>query len=145
MKKKIIIILIGVFLVVSLGVYFIGIKSHVKINTSKDITLTIKEGTLTNEKVTLILTNNSEKNISYGNPYQLEVKRFDGWHRIIKNPAFTLEAYVVYPKGSTEIEVNLKNIYGKLKKGTYRIIKNISYENEKDNFEDFNIAVEFKI
>ncbi len=142
MKKKIIIILVGVFLIVSLGIYFIVIKSHVKINTSKDITLTIKEDTLTNEKVTLILTNNSDNNILYGNPYQLEIKRFDGWHRIIKNPAFTLEAYGVYPKGSTEIEVNLKNIYGKLKKGTYRIIKNIRYENEEKSF---NLAVEFNI
>ncbi len=142
MKKKIIIILIGVFLTVCLGFYFIVIKSHVKINNLKDITLTIKEDTLTNEKVTLILTNNSDKNISYGNPYQLEIKRFDGWHRIIKNPAFTLEAYIVYPKGSTEIEVNLKNIYGKLKKGTYRIIKNIRYENEEKSF---NVASEFTI
>lgn len=142
MKKKIIIILVGVFLIVSLGIYFIVIKSHVKINNLKDITLTIKEDTLTNEKVTLILTNNSDKNISYGNPYQLEIKRIDGWHRIIKNPAFTLEAYRVYPKGSTEIEVNLKNIYGKLKKGTYRIIKKIRYEDEEKSF---NLAVEFKV
>ena len=46
----------------------IGNKSDIKISQN-DVTMTIKDGTLTNSGATLILTNNSDKNFQYGNPY----------------------------------------------------------------------------
>ena len=47
----------------------IGNKSDIKISQN-DVTMTIKDGTLTNKSVTLVLTNNSDKNFQYGNPYE---------------------------------------------------------------------------
>ena len=37
--------------------------------------MTIKDETLTNKSATLFLTNNSDKNFQYGNPYEIEIKK----------------------------------------------------------------------
>ena len=55
-------------------------------------------------------------------------------------PAFQLSA-----RENKEIEINWENGYGKLAKGTYRIIKGIDYEYEEGKYETFNVAVEFNI
>ena len=55
-------------------------------------------------------------------------------------PVFQLSA-----KESKEIELDWENGYGKLTEWTYRIIKEIDYEYEKEKYETFNIAVEFNI
>ncbi len=55
-------------------------------------------------------------------------------------PAFPLSS-----KESKEIELDWENGYGKLAKGTYRIIKGIDYEYEEGKYKSFNIAVEFTI
>ena len=67
MKKTILIILCGVMVLGLTGCgkpkneLDIGSKSNIKISQN-DVTMTIKEGTLTNKSATLVLTNNSEKN-----------------------------------------------------------------------------------
>ena len=122
----------------------IGNKSDIKISQNDDI-MTIKEGTLTNKSATLILTNNSDKNFQYGNPYEIEIKKDGEWHKINVELNFTLPAFHLLPKESKEIELNWENEYGKLSKGTYRIIKGINYEYEEGKYKSFNVAVEFII
>ncbi len=90
----------------------IGEISDIEVSISNDISMAIKGGTLTNKGATIIITNNSDKDFIYGNPYEIEIKK-DG--------------------------------YGKLASGTYRVIKIINYEFEEDNYQTFNIAVEFNI
>ena len=107
--------------------------------------MTIKEGTLTNKSATLVLTNNSAKNFQYGTPYEIEIKKDGEWHHINVELDFTMPAYGIKPGESNEIEINWKHGYGKLAKGTYRIIKEIDYEYEEGKYETFNVAVEFTI
>ena len=52
----------------------IGNKSDIKISQN-DVIMTIKDKTLTNKGATIVLTNNSDKNFQYGNPYELEIKK----------------------------------------------------------------------
>lgn len=151
MKKVFLIILLCGFL--SLGVsgcwksgkgLDIGSKSDIKI-MQNDVIMTIKEGTLTNKGATLILTNNSDKNLQYGNPYEIEIKKDGKWHKINVELYFNLPAFQLLPKESKEIELNWEDGYGKLTKGEYRIIKDIDYEYEEGRYESFYIAVEFTI
>ena len=107
--------------------------------------MTIKDETLTNKSATLFLTNNSDKNFQYGNPYEIEIKKDGEWHKINVELNFTLLALQLSPKESKEIELDWENEYGKLAKGTYRIIKGIDYEYEEGKYETFNVAVEFNI
>ena len=122
----------------------IGNKSDIKISQN-DVIMTIKEGTLTNKSATLILTNNSDKNFQYGTPYEIEIKKDGEWHKINVELYFTMPAFQLSAKENKEIEINWENGYGKLEKGTYRIIKGIDYEYEEGKYKSFNIAVEFTI
>ena len=122
----------------------IGNKSDIKISQN-DVIMTIKEGTLTNKSATLILTNNSDKNFQYGNPYEIEIKKDGEWHKINVELNFTMPVFQLSARENKEIEINWENGYGKLAKGTYRIIKGINYEYEEGKYKSFNIAVEFTI
>ena len=122
----------------------IGNKSDIKISQN-DVTMIIKDGTLTNNGATLILTNNSDKNFQYGTPYEIEIKKDGEWHKINVELNFTMPAFQLSARENKEIEINWENGYGKLAKGTYRIIKGINYEYEEGKYKSFNIAVEFTI
>ena len=122
----------------------IGNKSNIKISQN-DVIMTIKEGTLTNKSATLVLTNNSDKNFRYGNPYEIEIKKDGEWHKINVELNFDIPAFQLPSKESKEIELNWENGYGNLATGTYRIIKGIDYEYEEGKYKSFNIAVEFTI
>ncbi len=122
----------------------IGNKSDIKVSQN-DVVMTIKEGTLTNKSATLVLTNNSAKKIQYGTPYEIEIKKDGKWHKINVELDFNQPAFQLSSKESKEIELDWENGYGKLAKGTYRIIKGIDYEYEEGKYETFNVAVEFNI
>lgn len=122
----------------------IGNKSDIKVSQN-DVIMTIKDGTLTNKSATLVLTNNSDKNFQYGNPYEIEIKKDGEWHKINVELNFNLPAFHLSAKESKKIELNWENEYGKLAEGTYRIIKGIDYEYEEGKYETFNVAVEFTI
>ena len=122
----------------------IGNKSDIKISQN-DVIMTIKEGTLTNKSATLVLTNNNDKNFQYGNPYEIEIKKDGEWHKINVELNFDMPAFQLLSKESKEIELDWENGYGKLAKGTYRIIKGIDYEYEEGKYETFNVAIEFTI
>ena len=151
MKKTILTILLCGIMVLGMtgcgkqkNEFDIGNKSDIK-NSQNDVIMTIKEGTLTNKSATLVLTNNSDKNFQYGNTYEIEIKKDGEWHKINVELNFTLPAFHLLPKESKEIELNWENEYGKLSKGTYRIIKGINYEYEEGKYKSFNVAVEFTI
>ena len=151
MKKTILTILLCGILVLGMtscgkqkNEFDIGNKSDIKISQN-DVIMTIKEGTLTNKSVTLVLTNNSGKNFQYGNPYEIEINKDGEWHKINVELYFTLPIFELSAKESKEIELDWENSYGKLAKGTYRIIKEIDYEYEEGKYETFNVAVEFNI
>mgnify|MGYP003541058160 FL=1 len=151
MKKTILTILLcGIMVLVMAGCekqkneFDIGDKSNIKISKN-DVIMTIKEGTLTNKSATLVLTNNSDNNFQYGNPYEIEIKKDGEWHKINVKLDFTVPAFQLSARENKEIEINWENGYGKLTEGTYRIIKEIDYEYEKEKYETFNVAVEFNI
>lgn len=122
----------------------IGKKTDIQ-NFQHDVSLYIKEGTLTNTGATLVLTNNSDKDFQYGNPYEIEIKKDGEWHKINAKLNFTLPAYSLKSGETKEIELSWEHGYGKLSNGTYRIIKDIDYEKEDVIFEKFSLAVEFSI
>ena len=151
MKKTILTILLcGVMVLGMTGCgkqkneFDIGNKSDIKISQN-DVIMTIKEGTLTNKSATLVLTNHSDKNFQYGSPYEIEIKKDGEWHKINVELNFDMPAFQLLSKESKEIELDWENEYGKLAKGTYRIIKGIDYEYEEGKYETFNVAIEFTI
>lgn len=151
MKKTILTILVCGFMVLGLtgcgsetNKFDIGNKSDIQI-VEKGVSLSIKEDTLTNTGATLILKNDSDVDVEYGNPYEMEIKKDGEWHKINVELNFTLPAFILKSKETKELELNWENGYGKLASGNYRIIKSIDVEKEDGNFDTFYVSAEFTI
>lgn len=113
--------------------------------TENDVSLSIKENTLTTSSATLILKNNSNTEIQYGNSYEIEIKHNKKWYKLDGEMYFTLPLFFLEPNKTVELEVNWEYGYKKLKKGTYRIIKEIKIEKGNNTFDSFYVAAEFTI
>lgn len=151
MKKTILTILLcGVMFLgitgcgISINKFEVGEKSNTEVK-NEEVSLSIKEETLTKKGATLILKNNGTMDYQYGAPYEIEIKQNGDWHKINIAIDFDSIAYDLKVGETKEIDLNWENTYGKLSSGTYRIIKSINYKNDDNKYHSFNIAVEFTI
>ena len=133
MRKKVWII-VGILIVV-IGIIAIGVwqghSNNQKMNQVDGVSIKIKEGTLTNTGATIIITDTTNKDYSYGEPYRIDKKENGKWReapKVIKDAFFNEPAYL--PDENNEIvrEINWEWIYGKLKPGTYRFVTDASDE-----------------
>lgn len=111
-------------------------------NSIDNVTIEIKEKTLSKVGATIIITDKNEKPYSYGEWYRIDKKEDGKWKMvtpIIKDVAFTLIAHTVRNDGTLEQKIDWSKIYGELESGEYRLVKDI-YENGYKYF-----GVEFTI
>lgn len=120
----------------------VGNKSDIQISQS-DISLSVKDGTLKNTGVTLILKNDSNKLLRYDEVYKIEIKQNNEWHKINVELYFNEPLWGVEQNKSQELELKWEGSYGRLAKGEYRIIKEVYFENESE--QKFYISAEFTI
>lgn len=141
MKK----ILINIF-IFSMYFMLIGCESKSKIEiveiAETGVSLSIKEDTLTPTSTTLILKNDSNSDIHYGNGYHIEEKKDEGWYYENIELVTTMPLMTLSPNTSIELEYNWENIYGKLSSGEYRIVKEY---NLGDSQNDYYVVAEFII
>lgn len=136
-KRKKIILLIGILLIIVIAVFHS--ISAPKVTTIDNVSMTIKNRTLSNKQATIVITNKSKKKCSFGEEYVIEKKICGKWFKIKEKNSdiwWELVGYEVLPNESEEFKINWTTIYGKLKKGKYRLVKIIN---------DKRIAVEFNI
>ena len=144
----IIIIIVGILYFKNNGLSFLNsnIKNDVNIEengdveNASDISMVIKDGTLTPSGATVVLTN------SYG---------YDRWFRIDKeengewkeaetindNYSFTAEAYLTNGNSEVEIPIDWTDLYGTLENGKYRIVKRVFNNLNREEY----VSVEFTI
>ena len=143
MKKKILIILFC-------GILLVGLTGC-KGKTDQNVILSVKEGTLTNSSVTLILKNDSKTNYSYSEPYYIEQKKDNNWQKLdtIHDVGFNQPALELERGKSVEINISWVYDYGQLESGKYRIVKQIfektDFELHDSNVVSFNVYAEFEI
>lgn len=109
------------------------------LNAVNDDSMSIKEGTLTNSGLTLIITNLSNEEITLGEEYSIDKKENGKWKPltpIIDNYGFIAIGYVLKTNNNFETKIDWKELYGELEVGDYRLIKNINNK---------YVSVEFKI
>ncbi len=116
-------------------------ESDVKIENS-NVTLKVREETLTNKGATFVLENNRRDIIDYTLAYEIEAKRDNKWYKLGIIAEFVEEIYEVDAKSTDQIIVDWEKTYLKLPKGEYRLIKEISVPS---TLELFYVAGEFKI
>lgn len=119
----------------------ITVESDIKIEDS-NVTLKVKEDTLTKTGATFIIENNKNNAINYTIAYEIEAKRDNKWYKLGIINEFIEEIYEVDAKSTDQIIIDWKNSYLKLPKGEYRVIKEITVPS---TLELFYVAGEFTI
>lgn len=116
------------------------------------IDISIKDGSLTNEEVTLIIKEKIDYDISYGEGFWIEKynyndNSFEKLNVINNHCAFNAIAYIIEKDKSLELNQNWSCMYGKLNKGLYRLVKKVFFDSDipVDESKVFYISVEFEI
>lgn len=94
-----------------------------------DISMEIKEGTLTNKGATIIITDTSGLDNIYGEEYKIDKKVKGKWQElkpIIDNYGFDMIGYSVSSNNQLEMNVDWEWLYGKLEHGEYRLVKKVN-------------------
>ena len=139
MKKRVIIVLSSlVVFVLAIICTIVLIPNYAEpIDLAEDITMEIKEGTLTKTGATIVITDLSGKNNTFSKEFRVDQKRGGKWYTLkdkSKNEVDVMPGQQENKK--LEQELNWEKNYGTLSDGYYRIVKKI---NNKD------IVVEFEI
>lgn len=142
--KYLIIATLLIILTIIIWLIFNKVDNGKKELSINGVYMSIKDGTLASfTGATFILKNDNNIDMIYGDSYTIEVEKDGKWEKIDVNVDFNGIAYNLKAKNSKEITINWENTYGKLEFGKYRLIKKISYEKEKDNYETFSVNAEF--
>lgn len=135
MKKKILLFCLLVLLCI--GLVFYIFRDNTKISPLENISIQIKEGTLTNTGTTILITDLSEDNNIYGEWFRIDKREKGKWKELkANNTWFNLSSYYIDENNELELEQNWESIYGKLESGEYRLVKKVNNE---------YISVSFKI
>lgn len=140
MKKRVIIVLSSlVVLVLAITCAIVLISNYAEpIDLAENITMEIKEGTLTKTGATIVITDLSGKNNTFSKEFRIDQKRGGKWYTLKdkSNNEVDVVAGQQEKDKKLEQELNWEKNYGTLSDGYYRIVKKI---NNKD------IVVEFEI
>lgn len=103
------------------------------------VSAVIKEGTLTKEGATVVITDKNDYPYSYGEDFDIQKLKDGKWEDLksIGNSYINDIAHVIKEDGTTEIKLNWKDRYGKLETGNYKLIMPINQEE--------SISTEFEI
>lgn len=116
-----------------------------------DLTVSIKEDSVTASGLTLVFHNSGDKEYHYGSYYHLDRKEDSSWVRLPYEYdgegeiGWTEEAYPVMKDTDSIWEVNWEWLYSKLTAGEYRIVKNGNDFRKTGDFDSFMVGVTFEI
>lgn len=149
MKKNLIILFTCI-----LGFVFILVLSTVTESKKKiymdqleNVSMKIKDGTLTKTGATVIITDTSNLDHTYGVEYRLEKFENNEWIKLKMKPetyAWTLVGYFVDENNELEMEHDWDYLYGELESGHYRLVKNLSLQ-EGEQMVTHEFSAEFTI
>ena len=146
MKKRVVIVVgVLVLLIVILALIICFKPREVKnLNLAENITMEIKNGSLTNTGATVIITDLSgDESVDLTNKeFKIDYKKNGKWYRLeskIKNEVTVRTSDNTMENGDNAYtqEINWEKYYGKLDKGHYRIVKEVKA--------DLYIVAEFDI
>ena len=149
MKKELLIKIILIVLIFGGLIYYLNSLNNAKVTlikdnneyTLKNVTMNIKDNTLTKSGATIIITDNNKVKYTYEEYYKLE-KRIDHiWYELKPSGdvLFNEMGYLVDDNNELEMNIDWSKSYGNLTSGKYRIIKRI-YDGEYKYF-----SVEFDL
>ncbi len=136
---KIIIVLVVILLIIGM---LVKTKNNSKDNIldfkdPSNITMSIKDNSLTESQATVIITDNTGNDNTYSISFRLDKKVNNKWKKlkvINSDYGFNEIGYKVDENNKLELVQYWEHIYGKLDKGDYRLVKSILNSNKKVYF-----------
>ena len=115
----------------------------------ENVTMTIKEGTLTRTQATVIITDLSGDDNTYSDFFRIDKKENNKWKKldvIVKgNYGFNSIGYTVNEDNILEMKIDWNWLYGELDTGEYRLVKSASVTKDNSFLGDKYVYVEFII
>ena len=111
--------------------------AYENVNGTSEVTVSIKEQSLTDTGLTLLIQNNTQQQLSYDMTYTIEQKRDGSWYSMDGQQVFHSLAAILKPEDTNEFDVTWEK---KLPMGTYRVIKPVSTSQG-----DTPLAIEFEV
>ena len=122
---------------------------YADVNQLEDVTMTAKEGAVSPTEVTLVLGNNSDTDLEYGEYFILEKKINEAWYEvpvtIEGDYGFNDIAYALPSNEKVEVDIDLEWLYGIIDKGKYRIVKDVIEFRDTGDFDKHYLAAEFSM
>ncbi len=112
------------------------------------VNMQIKEGTLSKTGATIIINEDIDYDITYGEEFWLEKynSKNNSYEKLTmsgNNCGFNMIGYLVTPDNPLELTQDWSCLYGKLNKGSYRLVKNVHFES--NTIDKYYIWVQFEI
>lgn len=119
------------------------INEMVEKRSMDKVSLAIKDGTLTKEGATIVITDNNDFPYSYGEDYNLQKLENGEWKDVQQIGPYNINdiACEVKEDRTAEMKLNWKNIYGELEAGHYKLNLAVS-QNDSSNA---TVSTEFDI
>ncbi|WP_107841989.1 immunoglobulin-like domain-containing protein [Metasolibacillus meyeri] len=119
------------------------------VNNLDGVMMIVKKGTASVIGLTVIIENNSDKEITYGVDFLLEKKIKEKWYQVPfaigGNHAFADIGYSLASFSVREWKIDWSGLYGSLNRGEYRLVKEISNFRNTDDYDNYHLAVEFTV
>lgn len=135
MTKKITIILFLIILTGCSKTAKIDKTRSYEKDTAQNITMTIKEGTLTNNSATVIIKDLSGQKNYFGEDFVLYKKKNNKWYylkTITNGTTWITKDYHTDENNLLEMRQSWKGYWGTLKPGQYKLVKGAFHEGEMD-------------
>ena len=94
----------------------------------KNVTIEVVENTITNKSLDIVITDNNEDYYGWGVDFKIQKKVDSEWKDLkFKSDDIAWIAIAYLPNEDNQIKqtINIEQYYGKLKKGTYRVVKTL--------------------
>lgn len=118
------------------------------VNDFDGVVMTVKEGTISPRGLTVIFTNDSDKQVVYGEDFLLEKEAKGNWYQVpfnIDDYGFNDIGYELAPSETDELIIDWDWLYESLDIGDYRVIKEVLDFREAGDYDRYNLSAEFTI
>jgi len=115
-------------------------------NVNDELTLSLKEGSLSDNGAVFVLKNNSVSVYTYDVEYDVEVKTDNGWEKVedSRNKVWTKELYTIDPNKTNNIAIDFSEFKDKMVSNkVYRVVKR--FVQNGDTNKEITVSAEFQM
>lgn len=141
-----------VLVVIALALILVGCNNQEtpdrEVNNLEGVSMEVLEHTVSPTNLRVVMNNNSDKYLVYGEEFSVERKMNNEWHELPienENYGFTDIGYDLNPGIRIEEEINISFLYDQLEPGEYRVIKSVLEVREPGDYDEYYLTAEFSI